>query len=176
MTWCWKRTSQLHQTDTCKSGAARAHHGQGMQGGPGTFCVKDPKVVPLCSISDVPLCSREFQTYTEIRKWKKYLHLFNVKVTPCGLIGSSPCSNVRLAKHLGFPGLRTVTLGKHSSALAGVLALPFNLWPSTLSHFAAANNVPSVQGKSLPALHTWVPKALLPPETHLARLFCPRRS
>lgn len=110
------------------------------------------------------------------QEMKKVLTFVQCKSNTMWLISSSPCSNVRLAKHLGFPGLRTVTLGKHSSTLARVLALPFNLWPSTLSHFAAANNVPSVQGKSLPALHTWVPKALLPPETHLARPFCPRRS
>lgn len=102
MTWCWKSTLQLHLLGTCESGAARAHHGQGTRGGPGMLRLKDPKVVPLCSISDVPLCSRDFQTYIETKKWKMYLYLSNVKVTPCGLISSSPCSKVRLAKHPSF--------------------------------------------------------------------------
>ena len=102
MTWCWKNTAQLHLIGTCESGAAGAHCGQGMRGGPGMLCVKDPKVVPLCSIADVPLCSGEFQTYIETKKWKKYLYLSNVKVTPCGLISSLLCSNARLAKHPSF--------------------------------------------------------------------------
>lgn len=102
MTWCWKSTALLYLICTCESGTAGAHRGRGMWGGPGMLCVRDAKVVPLCGISDLPLCSREFQTYIETKKWKKYWYLSNVKVTPCGLISSSPCSNVTLAKHPSF--------------------------------------------------------------------------
>lgn len=86
----------------CESGAAGAHQGQGVQEETAMLHVKDRKSVPLCRTSDVPLCSREFQTYIETENQKNYLYLSDVKVTRCSLISSAPCSNVSLAKHLSF--------------------------------------------------------------------------
>lgn len=103
----------------------------------------------------------------------------NVKVTlvqfPSGLISSSPCCNVRLAKHPSF--------SQTQGSLPWQTQLSPNMHEFRLSHSTfgphpchAASSVPRAQGKSLPGLHTRVPEALMSPETCLARLFCPSPS
>lgn len=124
-------------------------------------------------------CALVLQRVLETKKCKMYLHWSNVKVTlvqfPSGLISSSPCFNVRLAKHPSF--------SQTQGSLPCQTQLSINIHEFWLSHPTfgpqpchAASSVPRAQGKSLPVLHMCVPEALMSPETCLARLLCPSPS
>jgi len=67
---------------------------------------KDPKVMPLCSISDVPLLQRISDLHREQEVRKVFIVVQckgNTSAnTPCGLTSSALCSNVSLAKHPSF--------------------------------------------------------------------------